>query len=90
MLRRPPALETERCKRRLTIVPDGVLRPLPKDSAKYAARQPCVQLLVKRAADTGPGAPTALALCKVEALLLIDVRCANVVATRPLSHHWRR
>ena len=73
MLSRPPSLESEGCRRRLAVVPDGAVGIRVRDVRRYAGQQPCVQMLAAAPAG-GPPLPDLCAMRKIEALVSIDVR----------------
>lgn len=74
LLCRPPTLESEGCRRRLPVIPDGAASIRPRDVKLYQRRQPCVQLFVPSPLLGGAAVPDETAMVKIEALVSIDVR----------------
>ena len=76
-LSRPPTLESEECKRLVTVLPAG---PTFLDAKRYAMRQPCSQLSDPRASDDDVLIPEDIAaVCGVKNLVSIYSRVARLL-----------
>lgn len=84
LLSRPASLESEGCRRRLAVVPDGAAGVSHRDARRYAGQQPCVQMLVAGAGGAPP-VPDVHEMRKIEALVSIDVRPQAGGARRPAA-----